>query len=82
MPKKFPSPIYLLLVFTILVWGLSWPIKKLPSITVSLTLLGVPVLGLFFSALILHEQITLTIVVAGLLIVGGLVCAMLGNNKG
>lgn len=62
-------------------WGIIMISKELPSITVSLALLGVPASGLFFSALLLHEPITLSIVTAGLLIVGGLVCVMFGNNK-
>ncbi|MFO1256868.1 MAG: DMT family transporter [Gammaproteobacteria bacterium] len=48
--------------------------KELPSITVSLGFLGVPIFGVLFSSLILHEAITLSIQLALLLIPSGIAC--------
>lgn len=50
--------------------------KKLPPITTSLGLLGVPLLGLIFSAIILHEIINISDVVAMIFILIGLVCSL------
>lgn len=55
--------------------------KELPSITVSLSLLAVPLLGIIFSALILGESITFSITIAMLLIPAGIACVSLGNHK-
>lgn len=48
--------------------------KELPSITVSLGFLGVPIFGVLFSSLILHEAITPSIQLAMLLIPSGITC--------
>lgn len=58
-------------------WGTMVITKELPSVTASLSFLGVPVSGLIFSAFILHEPITLSIGLAMLLIISGLVCVAL-----
>lgn len=52
----------------------------LPSITTSLSLLGVPVTGLIFSAILLKEHLTTINVTAMLLIAGGLVCTILDQK--
>ena len=57
-------------------WGTIVVSKNLSPITTSLSLLAVPVFGLIFSALILHEQITLSLIMAMILIVAGLVCVI------
>ncbi len=51
--------------------------KELPSITTSLSLLGVPVCGILFSAILLHESVTLDMSIAIILILIGLVCIFL-----
>jgi drug/metabolite transporter (DMT)-like permease len=53
---------------------ISYVSRQLPVITTSLLLLGVPVLGLLFSALMLDEKITWQIVTAMTSILIGLVC--------
>ncbi len=55
--------------------------KELPSVTVSVGFLGVPMSGLLFSSLILHEPITLPIKIAMVLIPSGLLCMALGNRR-
>lgn len=55
--------------------------KSLPSITVSLGFLGVPVCGLLFSMLILDEPITKAIIIAMILIPAGLICVAMSNRK-
>lgn len=54
--------------------------KELPSITVSIGFLGVPLSGLFFSSLILNEPLTASIKIAMILISGGLICVALGKK--
>lgn len=55
--------------------------KELPSVTVSVGFLGVPISGLLFSSLILHEPITLPIKIAMILIPSGLLCMALGSKR-
>lgn len=62
-------------------WASITVFRNLPAVTSSLCYLGVPVLGLLFSALILGETIDLSVVTAMLLIVGGLVCVALSKNR-
>lgn len=62
-------------------WGSLVVSKELPSITVSLSFLGIPIVGLFFSALLLHEAITSIILLAMLLIFSGIACVAWGNYK-
>lgn len=54
--------------------------KELPSITASLGFLGIPVAGLVFSALLLHEPITTTLIISGVLILSGLVSVALAKT--
>lgn len=62
-------------------WGTVVVSKNLSPITTSLGLLAVPVFGLLFSAIMLHEPITLSLILSMLFIVGGLVCVIVGNHK-
>lgn len=55
--------------------------KELPSITASLCYLAVPVSGLFFSSLILHDPITPIIIVAMIFILTGIASVAWGNYK-
>lgn len=52
-------------------WGTLVVSKMLPSITVSFCYLAIPVAGLIFSALILHEIITVTMMVAMIFTIAG-----------
>lgn len=54
--------------------------KELPSTTVSLSMLAIPVTGLISSILLLGESLTLSIVLALLLIIGGLACVILHHR--
>lgn len=51
--------------------------KSLPMVTTTIGFLGVPVFGLLFSALMLHEAVTLNLMLAGILIMMGLACVAL-----
>ncbi|MFI4938454.1 MAG: DMT family transporter [Candidatus Berkiellales bacterium] len=62
-------------------WGSVVVSTKLPSITVSLGLLGVPICGLIFSMLLLNEPFTTPIKIAIILIPMGLSCVALGTRK-
>lgn len=62
-------------------WGATLISKELPSITVSLGLLGVPISGLLFSTLLLHEAITIPIILALIFIPLGLICVTLSKNS-
>lgn len=62
-------------------WGSIVVSKELPSITVSLCFLAIPVSGLIFSALILHEPITFLIIVAMFFILTGIAFVAWGNHK-
>lgn len=62
-------------------WGSIVVSKELPSITASLCYLAVPVSGLIFSALLLHETITPMMIVAMLFILLGLTFVAWGNHK-
>lgn len=55
--------------------------KELPSITVSIGFLGVPICGLLSSALILHEPITASLKIALFCIPCGVLCVTLGNKQ-
>jgi len=55
--------------------------KNLPSITTSLCLLGVPVLGVAISHLFLGETITLAIYTSLLLIISGVVCVICASVR-
>lgn len=61
-------------------WGTMLISKELPSVTVSLSLLVIPLVGLLFSVLLLHEPITLSFVLAIIFIVGGL-CSVALEKK-
>lgn len=62
-------------------WGIIVISKELPSVTVSLSLLGVPVSALAFSVILLDEKISLSILIAMMSIVMGLVFVALGGRK-
>jgi drug/metabolite transporter (DMT)-like permease len=57
-------------------WGAITISKELPSTTASLSLLAVPVASLLFSAAILHEHITVPTLIAMILILSGVLCAI------
>lgn len=57
-------------------WGSVVISKELPATTTSLSLLAVPVCGLLFSSWLLHEKITLSLMLAMIFIVGGLLCVV------
>ncbi len=64
-------------------WGISVLSKELTSIIMSLSFLGVPVSGVIFSIILLHEALPLFMIVAMIFIVLGLSCVALGErNKG
>lgn len=64
-------------------WGISVLSKGLTSIIMSLSFLGVPVSGVIFSVILLHEALPLFMIIAMLFIVLGLSCVALGErNKG
>lgn len=63
-------------------WGSIVISKELPSITASLCYLAVPVSGLVFSSLILHDPITPITVVAMFFILSGIAWVAWGNYKG
>jgi drug/metabolite transporter (DMT)-like permease len=62
-------------------WASVTVFKNLPAVNASLCYLGVPVLGILFSATILGESISPSMAVAILLILAGLVCVALSKNK-
>ena len=55
--------------------------REIPSITISLALLGVPILGMLSSKVFLHEQITTDMTIAMLLLVAGVACVILSKEK-
>jgi drug/metabolite transporter (DMT)-like permease len=61
-------------------WGLSMVSRNLPSITTSIGLLGVPLTGVISAAIILHEDITVSMRVAMVLIFSGLICVTLSGK--
>lgn len=61
-------------------WATLMISKELPSITVSLSFLAVPIAGLIFSAWLLNEPITGAIVVAMILILNGIACVALSGR--
>jgi drug/metabolite transporter (DMT)-like permease len=62
--------------------GIAVVSRRLPSITVSLGLLGVPLVGVISAALILDEDITKTMKLAMIFIFSGLFCvALSARNK-
>lgn len=62
-------------------WGTLVVSKELPSITVSLCYLAVPVAGLLAAAVILHEPITMLVLIAMLFIITGIACVALGGRQ-
>jgi drug/metabolite transporter (DMT)-like permease len=72
-----PTSIFCLLFTSIFATGFAYWCtlvisKELPSTTVSLCYLAVPVAGLIFSAILLHEKMTSIIVISMLLILSGI----------
>jgi drug/metabolite transporter (DMT)-like permease len=62
-------------------WGSIKISKELPSTTVSLSFLGVPVVGYICSIIILKEPITLTLIIAMIFILSGIVLTMLSGKQ-
>lgn len=60
-------------------WASITVFKNIPAVTSSLCYLGVPVLGLLFSAIILGETISPSILTAMILIVSGIACVALSK---
>ena len=61
-------------------WGISVLSKNLTSIVMSLSFLGVPVSGVIFSVILLHEALPLFMIVAMLCVICGLACVALGEH--
>lgn len=61
-------------------WGSMVVSKELPSITVSLCYLAIPVAGIAFSALIIHERVTHVMIIAMLLILSGIAMVAWGSR--
>lgn len=53
-------------------WAMMIVNKELPATVTSLSVLATPVVGMFLSALVLHEQIDLPLIVASLMITTGI----------
>ncbi len=62
-------------------FGMSKLSKELPSTLISISFLGVPVSGVIFSVLLLHETLELHMLLAMLFITAGLICVVLGERK-
>ncbi len=62
-------------------WGVIELNRQLPAITISLTLLAVPVIGLLSSAAILGEKISLNTLIAMILILTGIACMALSKRQ-
>lgn len=54
--------------------------RSLPVVTTTLGFLGVPVFGLLFSAIMLHEKISANLIIAGSMIIMGLVSVALSKK--
>lgn len=61
-------------------WGTLVLSKEIPSTTLSLSYLAVPVTGLIFSAWLLKEPITGTIILAMIFILSGIACVALSGK--
>jgi len=53
-------------------WAMMIVNKELPATVTSLSVLATPVVGMFLSALVLHEQIDLPLIIASLMITTGI----------
>ncbi len=62
-------------------WIMITVARNLPVITTSLLLLAVPVVGLFSSALMTHEKLSLNIMISFIFIISGLVFVSLPNSQ-
>lgn len=62
-------------------WGVIELNRQLPAITISLLLLAVPVVGLLSSAAILGEKISISTLVAMILILTGIACLALSKSN-
>jgi drug/metabolite transporter (DMT)-like permease len=62
-------------------WGSIVISKELPAITTSLSLLAIPMCGLLFSAWLLSEKITLSLIIAMLFILAGLLCVIFDKSQ-
>ncbi len=61
--------------------GMSKLSKELPATVTSIGFLGVPVSGVIFSVLLLHEKLDIFMTLAMLFIISGVVCVVYGNKK-
>ncbi|MGE3921274.1 MAG: DMT family transporter [Gammaproteobacteria bacterium] len=62
-------------------WALVYVTRELPVTTTALSMLGVPVVSVIASALLLGEAFTSNNIIAMALILGGLICAAIGDGK-
>jgi drug/metabolite transporter (DMT)-like permease len=62
-------------------WAAITATRILPAVTVSLTMLLVPVIGLLSSSLVLHERLSATTVIGLLLIVAGIAAVNFANAR-
>lgn len=61
--------------------GMSKVSKELPATLTSIGFLGVPVSGMLFSMLMMHEPIDIYITLAMVLIIMGVICVVFGDAK-
>jgi drug/metabolite transporter (DMT)-like permease len=61
--------------------GMSKVSKELPATLTSIGLLGVPVSGVIFSVIILHESVDIYKILAMLFITAGVICVVCGERK-
>lgn len=61
-------------------YGMLVVMRKMPSITVSLSLLGIPVVGLVLSALFVREKLNWTIVLSLIFILIGVACISISRE--
>ena len=62
-------------------WGMGVVSKELPSTLSSIGFLGVPVSGVLFSVLMLHEHVGYFMLIAMICIITGILCILLSESK-
>ncbi|KTD12044.1 putative inner membrane transporter yiJE [Legionella gratiana] len=62
-------------------WAAVEMSKRFPAVTTSLSLTGVPIIGIICSLLFLGEKPTLTVLISLALLIIGLVCVILGDYQ-
>ncbi|STY29663.1 transmembrane protein [Legionella wadsworthii] len=63
-------------------WGAVELSKRFPAVTTSLSLTGVPLIGIICSMLFLGEGPTLNVLISLAMLIIGLICVILGDYKG